>query len=88
MSVNPIPDGYRTVTPYLVLENAADVLEFAKQAFGAEEKRLRMEQPNGSIGHAELVDRRLGRDGRQRRSGKPGDAGDDPSLRRRLRRDV
>jgi uncharacterized glyoxalase superfamily protein PhnB len=54
MSVNPIPDGYRTVTPYLVLENAADVLEFAKQAFGAEEK-FRMEQPNGSIGHAELV---------------------------------
>ena len=40
MSVNPIPDGYRTVTPYLVLENAADVLEFAKQAFGAEERSV------------------------------------------------
>ncbi len=43
MSVNPIPDGYRTVTPYLVLESAADVLEFVKQAFGAEEK-FRMER--------------------------------------------
>ncbi len=52
MSVNPIPDGYRTVTPYLVVEGAATVLEFVKQAFGAEEV-FRMEGPNGKIGHAE-----------------------------------
>ncbi len=38
MAVNPIPEGYRTVTPYLVVEGAANVLEFVKQAFGAEEK--------------------------------------------------
>ena len=54
MGVNPIPEGYRTVTPYLVVEGAADVLEFVKQAFEAEEK-FRMEQPDGSIGHAEVV---------------------------------
>jgi uncharacterized glyoxalase superfamily protein PhnB len=52
MGVNPIPEGFHTVTPYLVVEGAATVLEFVKQAFGAEEK-FRMDMPNGSIGHAE-----------------------------------
>ncbi len=54
MAVQPIPEGYRTVTPYLVVKGAADVLEFVKQAFEGEEK-FRMEQPDGSIGHAEVV---------------------------------
>ena len=54
MTVNPIPDGYHAVTPYLIADGAAAVLEFMKAAFGAEE-RLRMEQPNGSIGHAEAT---------------------------------
>jgi PhnB protein len=54
MSVNPIPEGYRTVTPYLVVEGAASVLDFAKQAFGAEEK-FRMDAPGGKVGHAELM---------------------------------
>jgi PhnB protein len=53
MAVNPIPEGYRTVTPYLVVESATNVLEFVKQAFGAEEK-FRMETPDGKIGHAEV----------------------------------
>ena len=53
MGVNPIPEGYRTVTPYLVVDGAANVLEFVKQAFGAEEK-FRMETPDGTIGHAEV----------------------------------
>src|SRR5688572_4856736 len=52
MAVNPIPKGYRTVTPYLVVEGAANVLDFVKQAFGAEEK-FRMDMPGGKIGHAE-----------------------------------
>ena len=51
MGVNPIPEGYRTVTPYLVVEGAANVLDFVKEAFGAEEK-LRMDGPDGKIGHA------------------------------------
>lgn len=48
----PIPDGYHSVTPYLVLDGAAEAIEFYKEAFGAEEKyRL----PFGDrIGHAEL----------------------------------
>ena len=53
MGVNPIPEGYHTVTPYLVVEGAATVLDFVKQAFGAEEK-FRMATPNGKIGHAEV----------------------------------
>lgn len=52
MGVNPIPEGYHTVTPYLVVEGAAAVLDFVKEAFGAEEK-FRMDMPNGKIGHAE-----------------------------------
>jgi PhnB protein len=49
----PIPDGYHTVTPYLVFDDAAEAIEFYKKAFGAKE-RLRMEAPGGQIGHAEL----------------------------------
>jgi PhnB protein len=50
----PVPEGYHTVTPYLVLDDAAAAIEFYKQAFGAEE-RVRMDAPGGKIGHAELA---------------------------------
>ena len=53
MAVNPIPEGYHTVTPYLIVEGAAGLLEFVKSAFGAEE-RFRMPAPNDTIGHAEV----------------------------------
>ena len=53
MAVKPIPDGYHSVTPYLILDDAARALEFYKQAFGAVEL-LRMPGPNGKIGHAEI----------------------------------
>jgi len=36
-TVDPIPEGYRTVTPYLVAQDGPALVEFAKQAFGAEE---------------------------------------------------
>lgn len=45
--------GYRTVTPYLALDDAAAAIEFYKDAFGATE-RGRMETPDGKIGHAEI----------------------------------
>jgi len=51
--VKPIPDGYHTLTPYLLIEGATAAIEFYKQAFGAEEI-LRMDAPDGKIGHAEL----------------------------------
>jgi len=52
--VNPIPEGYRTLTPSLRIRGAARAMEFYKQAFGAEEV-CRMAGPDGqSIMHAEL----------------------------------
>src|SRR5262249_15894735 len=51
--VKPIPDGYHTVTPYLVVEGASKLIDFLKQAFGAEE-RFRFADPNGTIHHAEV----------------------------------
>jgi PhnB protein len=53
MAVDPIPEGYRTVTPYLAVDDAAAAIEFYKRAFGAKE-RGRMDAPGGKIGHAEL----------------------------------
>jgi PhnB protein len=53
MSVKPIPDGYHSVTPYLIVDDAAGAIEFYKKAFGAKEV-LRM--PMGDrIGHAEIT---------------------------------
>jgi PhnB protein len=53
MAPKPIPEGYHTLTPYLTVDNAAEAIEYYEQAFGAKE-RVRMEAPDGSIGHAEL----------------------------------
>jgi PhnB protein len=53
MPVKPIPDGYHTATPYLIVNGAAKALAFYQQAFGAKEL-FRMEQPGGKIGHAEF----------------------------------
>jgi PhnB protein len=51
--VNFVPEGYRTVTPFLVLKDAHRAIEFFKKAFGAEE-RFRMPTPDGKVVHAEL----------------------------------
>jgi PhnB protein len=53
MGVNFIPEGYRTITPYLNLERCKAFLEFAKKAFSAEVKSV-FEMPDGQIGHAVL----------------------------------
>lgn len=53
MTAKPIPDGYHTVTPYLIVQGAAKAIEFYKQAFGAREL-MRFEGPGGALGHAEL----------------------------------
>jgi uncharacterized glyoxalase superfamily protein PhnB len=53
MAVKPIPDGHHTVTPYLIVKGAAQLIDFMKQAFAAEEIQ-RMAQPDGSIMHAEM----------------------------------
>jgi PhnB protein len=53
MAVKAIPDGYYSLTPYLVIKGAADALEFYKKAFGATEV-VRMPGPGGRIMHAEV----------------------------------
>jgi len=53
MAVKPIPEGYHSVTPYLIIKGAADAIEFYKQAFGATEL-FRFPAPDGKIGHAEI----------------------------------
>jgi len=50
---DPIPADYRGVTPYLCIKDAARALEFYQRAFGARET-MRMAQPDGRIGHAEI----------------------------------
>ena len=54
MPVHHIPEGYHSVTPYLVVDGAAEALEFYKNAFGATEL-MRMPAPGGKIGHAEIM---------------------------------
>jgi PhnB protein len=51
--VNPIPEGYRRVTPYLIVDGAAAAIDFYTSVFGASE-RMRMDGPEGKVGHAEL----------------------------------
>jgi PhnB protein len=53
MAVQPVPEGYHTVTPYLTVDDAAAAIEFYEKAFGAKE-RVRMNAPDGKVGHAEL----------------------------------
>jgi PhnB protein len=48
-----IPEGYHSVTPYLIVKGAARALEFYKKAFNAQEL-YRMDAPGGIIGHAEI----------------------------------
>jgi len=52
--VKPIPDGYHTITPVLMVNGAAKLIDFLKQAFGAREKE-RFTDPTGKILHAEVT---------------------------------
>jgi len=52
-AVKAIPEGYHTVTPYLILSGAGDAIAFYKKALGAEEV-MRIGGPGGKIGHAEI----------------------------------
>ena len=52
-NVKPVTDGYHTVTPHLVVRDAAKAIEFYKKAFGAKEA-FRMPGPDGKLMHAEI----------------------------------
>src|SRR5215469_7954056 len=51
--VKPIPEGYHTVTPYLIFNGANAAIEFYKKALGASEV-MRLDDPSGRIHHAEI----------------------------------
>jgi len=51
--VRPVPEGYHTVTPWIIVKGAAQLLDFVKKAFGAEEVG-RVYNEDGTIGHAEV----------------------------------
>ncbi len=51
--VKPIPEGFHTATPYLIIRDTAKAIEFYQKAFGATE-RMRMPTPDGKIAHAEI----------------------------------
>jgi uncharacterized glyoxalase superfamily protein PhnB len=53
MAVKPKPDGYHSITPYLVVEGAAGLIDFMKAAFAAQEFH-RFPAPGGRVGHAEV----------------------------------
>ena len=52
-AAKPIPQGYHSVTPYLILNSASDAIAFYKKALGADEV-MRMEDPGGKVHHAEI----------------------------------
>ena len=53
MTVKPIPEGFHTVTPYLIVPDVALLIDFLKQAFNAEAV-FRSSLPDGSVSHAEI----------------------------------
>ena len=53
MAVKPVPDGYATATPYLIVRDGSAAIDYYKRAFGATEL-FRMAGPDGKLGHAEI----------------------------------
>jgi PhnB protein len=51
--VSPIPEGYNSITPYLIIKGAAQAIDYYMKVFGATEV-FRMDGPDGKVGHAEL----------------------------------
>lgn len=53
MAVKPIPDGYHSLTPIMVLHDCARAIDYYKRVFGARE-RVRFDGPDGKVAHCEL----------------------------------
>ena len=52
-AVKPVPDGYRSITPYVIVRGGAAAIAFYQKVFGAR-LRMKLDAPGGKIGHAEL----------------------------------
>ena len=79
-TVKAIPEGYHTVTPYLILSDAGDAIAFYKEALGAEEV-MRLGDPGGKVHHAEI---RIGDSPHYAGRRAPRDSGIEPKDRRRF----
>ena len=53
MAVQPIPEGYQTLAPSLIVDGATEAIDFYKRAFGATDRGM-MNGPDGKVAHAEL----------------------------------
>ena len=53
MSVSPVPSGYHSLTPYIIVDGAEQALAWYAKAFGAREV-MRLAGAGGKIGHAEI----------------------------------
>ena len=53
--VKPIPEGYHSITPYLIVNGAAKAIDFYQQVFGATEVMRMADPKDDKIGHAELA---------------------------------
>ena len=53
--VKPIPDGYPQVIPYLIVDGAAEAIDFYTSVLGASQRGDTMKAPDGKVGHAELA---------------------------------
>ena len=53
MAARPVPQGYHTATPYLIVKGASQAIEFYKKAFGATDV-MRFAMPDGNVAHAEI----------------------------------
>lgn len=54
MAANAIPEGYHSVTPYLICKNARQAIEFYQKAFNAEVKLI-LDMPGGGVAHGEIL---------------------------------
>jgi PhnB protein len=54
MAINAVPDTYHTLTPYLVVKGAAQLVDFLKRAFGAKEVHI-MKMPDGNVAHGDVL---------------------------------
>jgi PhnB protein len=53
-AVRPVPEGYHTVTPFVIVKGAAQLIDFMKEAFGGIEIARVITGEDGAIGHAEV----------------------------------
>jgi PhnB protein len=54
-NVKPVPDGYHTITPYIIIKDAERAIEFYKKSFNAEERHRMYGPDNKTIMHAEII---------------------------------